>query len=57
METDNNIQVKYNFDYLKLALTITKLRYQGDEPPKELYKQAHDLGRLAGISEEELKNL
>jgi len=57
MEIDNRLQVKYKVDYLKLALQITKIRFQGDQPPEELYKKAHELGRLAGISEEELKNL
>jgi hypothetical protein len=33
------------------------MRYHGDEPTKELLEQAHEIGRLAGISEQELKIL
>ena len=57
MEIDDGITLQHKLDYLKLALKISKLRYQGDEPPKDLLHQAYDLGRLAGISEEELGNL
>lgn len=57
MEIDDTIPHKYKLDYLKLTLKISKLRYHGDEPSKELLQQAFELGRLAGISDEELKNL
>ncbi len=57
MEIDDKYLLKHKLDYLKLALKISKLRYHGDEPPKGLLQRAHELGRLAGISEEELKNL
>ena len=57
MSMDYRIIVKYKLDYLKLALKITELRFRGDEPPVELLQQAHEIGRLAGISEQELKNL
>ena len=57
MEIDNRVHVKFKIDYLKLALKISRLRYKGDEPPKELLRQAHEVGRLAGVSEEELNNL
>ena len=57
METADKYLLKHKLDYLKLALKISKLRYHGDEPPKEILKQAHKLGRLAGISKEELENL
>ena len=57
METDYRNHFKYKLEFFKLALRISILRFQGDEPPKRLLKQAHDLGRLASISEYELKNL
>jgi len=57
MEIDDKIDIKHKSDYLKLALKISKIRYKGDEPPKKLIKQAHEIGRLAGVSEQELENL
>jgi hypothetical protein len=57
MEIDDKIEFKNNIDYLKLALKITELRFRGDEPPVELLQQTHEMGQLAGISEDELKNL
>jgi len=57
MQTDEKQLFKHKLDYLKLALRISKLRYHGDEPPKGLLKRAHKLGRLAGTSKDELKNL
>ena len=57
MEIDGKIDVKHKIDYLKLALKITKIRYIGDEPPKKLIQQAHEIGRLVGVSEQELENL
>jgi len=57
MQINKNKIAKHKLEYLKLALIISKLRYHGDEPPKELLKRAHKLGCLAGISKDELKNL
>jgi hypothetical protein len=57
MEIDDKIPFKFKIDYLKLALKISKMRYQGEEPPKELLQQAYNLGRFAGVTEEELENL
>jgi hypothetical protein len=57
MELDDKIDVKHKIYYLKLALKISKIRYKGNEPPQKLMQQAHEIGRLAGISEQELKNL
>ena len=57
MEINDKILLKHKLDYLKLALKISKLRYHADEPPKGLLQRAHELSRLAGISEQELKNL
>jgi hypothetical protein len=57
MEMDKKYLLDHKLDYLKLAAKIYKIRCLGDEPPKELLQQAHNLGLLAGISEEELKIL
>ena len=57
MEMDHRIIVKYKIDFLKLALKISRLRFKGDEPSNELLQQAYEIGRLAGISEQELKNI
>jgi hypothetical protein len=57
MEIDDKNLVKHKLDYLKLALKISRMRYHGDEPPKGLLQRAYEFGRLAGISEKELKNL
>ena len=54
---DKKYLLDHKLDYLKLAAKIYKIRCQGDEPPKELLQQAHNLGHLADIPEEELKNL
>ena len=56
MEIDNRVYVKYKIDYLKLALKISKIRYNGDGIPKKLLQYAYEEGRLAGVSEEEFKN-
>jgi hypothetical protein len=57
METDDKMPFKLKTDYLKLSLKIYKMRCHGEEPPNELLQQAYNLGRLIGVSEEELKNL
>ena len=57
MEIAEKILFKQNLDYLKLVLKISKLRYKGQEPPKKLLQQAREIGRLAGISKQELYNL
>lgn len=57
MEIAEKILFKQNLDYLKLVLKISKLRYNGQEPPKKLLQQAREIGRLAGISNQELYNL
>lgn len=57
MEPDDKHLLRHKLDYLKLALKISRLRYHGKEPSIELLKAAYKLGRLAGISKEELKNL
>jgi hypothetical protein len=57
MEIAEENLFKQNLDYLKLVLKISKLRYKGQEPPKKLLQQAREIGRLAGISRQELYNL
>ena len=57
MEIDDKYLSAHKLDYLKLSLKISKMRYRGDEPPKALLQQAYKIGRLAGISEAELKSL
>ena len=57
METEYRSHFKFKIEYFKLALKISTLRFQGDEPPKRLLQQAHDIGRLANVSEHELNNL
>jgi hypothetical protein len=57
MSMDCRIIFKYKIDYLNLALKISRLRFKGDEPPNELLQHAYEIGRLAGISEQELNNL
>ena len=48
---------KYKLDYIKLLLEIIRIRNHGDDPSKEILSQARKLGKLTGVSEQELKNL
>ena len=57
METYDIFFLKHKRDYFKLFLKIWTMRYRGDEPPKELLQQAHEIGHLVGISKKELKYL
>ena len=57
MEIDNKYLLKHKLDYLKLTLTISKLRYHGEEPSMDLLLQAHGVGHLADIPDDELNNL
>ena len=57
MKTDDKDRLRHKLDYLKVALQISRIRYNGDEPPLGLLKRAHKLGCLAGVSKEELENL
>ena len=57
MEPDEKDLINQKIEYLKAALKISRIRYNGDEPPKGLLKRAHELGHLAGIPKEELENL
>jgi hypothetical protein len=57
MEIDNKYLLKHKLEYLKLTLKISKLRYHGKEPPIELLMQAHEVGCLAKIPDNELNSL
>ena len=57
METDEKNLFNYKLEYLKLVLEITRFRLKGEKPSNELLQRAHEKGRLAVISEDELKNL
>ena len=57
MKIDENELLDHRLDYLKLTLKISRLRYRGDEPPKELLRQAYEIGRLVGIPEMELERI
>jgi hypothetical protein len=57
MEIDDQIPFNHKIDYLLLSLKICRMRYNGDEPPKELLEQAYVIGSLAGISKTELQSL
>ncbi len=42
--------------YLSLQYLITQKRLNGEQPSKDLIMQAQEVGRLAGISEDELNS-
>ena len=57
MEIDVKYLFAHKLEYLKLVLKISRIRNRGDDPPEALLKQAFEMGRLAGISEDELNRL
>lgn len=57
MEIDDKYPFENKLEYLKLVLKISRIRNRGDKPPQALLKQALEMGRLAGISEDELNRL
>lgn len=57
MEIDDKYPFESKLEYLKFALKISKIRNQGGDPPEALLKQVFEVGRLAGISEDELNKL
>lgn len=57
MKIENKHLLKHKFDYLKLSLKITKMRYHGEEPSMDLLLQAQEIGYLAHIPDDELNNL
>ena len=57
MEINDKYLFKNKLDYLKLSLKISKMRYHGQQPPPELLIQAHKVGCLAEIPENELNSL
>ena len=57
MEIDDKFSFENKIEYLKFVLKISRIRNRGDDPPNALVKQAVEMGRLAGISEDELNKL
>ena len=57
MEIDDKYPFENKLEYLKFLLKISRMRNRGEDPPEVLLKQALEMGRLAGISEEELNKL
>ena len=57
MEIDDKYPSNYKIEFFLMSLKICRMRYQGDEPPKELLEQAYVIGSLAGISKIELQGL
>lgn len=57
MEIDDIYPFENKLEYLKFVLKISRIRNQGEDPPEALLKQAFEVGRLAGISEDELNQL
>ena len=57
MEIDDKYLFENKLEYLKLVLKISRIRNRGDDPPEALLKQSFEMGRLAGISEDELNRL
>jgi hypothetical protein len=57
MEIDDKYPFENKLEYLKFVLKISRIRNRGDDPPDALLKQALEIGRLAGISQDELNKL
>jgi hypothetical protein len=57
MQIDDKYLFKHKLNYLELTLKISKLRYHGEEPSMDLLLQAHEVGHLADIPDDELNNL
>ena len=57
MKINNKLLLKNKYDYLELAIKISKLRYYGEKVPTDLLLQAQRLGRLAQIPDVELNAL
>jgi hypothetical protein len=57
MEIDDRYPFENKLEYLKFVLKISRIRNQGEDAPEALLKQASEVGRLAGISEDELNQL
>ena len=57
MEIDDKYPFENKLEYLKFLLKISRMRNREEDPPEVLLKQALEMGRLAGISKEELNKL
>jgi len=54
-QTKEIIQVRQKYN--RLLFLISKYGLLNQKPPEKLIKEAEELGRQIGISEEELKNI
>jgi hypothetical protein len=57
MGINNKLLLKHKYDYLELAIKISKLHYLGEEVPTDLLLQAQEIGCLAEIPDVELNAL
>ena len=57
MEISDQYLFECKMEYIKSVLLIIRTRYEGDNPSHELLSQAHKLGQIIGVSEEELNTL
>jgi len=57
MDNKKSDFLKSKIAYLRFIYKITEQIKNGRKPPVEMIKQTRELGRLANIPDEELKNL
>ena len=57
MDSNEKKILEHTRRYLGLQYLITQKHLTGEHPPKDLIMQALDVGRLAGIPEDELNSL
>ena len=57
MDSEKKEMIKIKQKYNQLLFAISKYGLQKQKAPEKLVKQAEELGRQIGISEEELKNI
>jgi len=57
MDNKKSDFLKSKIAYLRFIYKITEQINSGKKPPVEMIKQTRELGRLANIPDEELKNL
>jgi hypothetical protein len=57
METVNRYLLQHKLEYLKLTVKISRIRYHGKEPDRDLLLEAQKIGLIADIEDNELNNL
>ena len=57
MDNQTKKIIKAKQKYNEMLFTISKYGLLNQNPPEKLIKQAQELGRQIGITEEELKNI